>query len=197
MLTYNTQLRKLILPEYGRNIQNMVDYCLTIPDRQERTDCAYSIVSAMANLFPASKNNPDFRQQLWDHLAIMANFELDIDFPFEVIRKEQLTTLPDPIPYDNSQFRWRHYGKNVEYMIGRATEMPESPEREALILLLANHMKKLMLAVNPEGVDDAKIFNDLAIYSHGAIRLSTENCKLHEFKAEIPQQPSKKKKRKK
>ncbi len=197
MLTYNTQLRKLILPEYGRNIQNMVDHCMTIADRQQRTECAYSIVAAMANLFPASKNNPDFKRQLWDHLAIMSDFELDIDFPFDVVRPEQLNTLPDAIPYDTSMFRWRHYGKNLEYMIGRAVEMPVGPERDALVLLLANHMKKLMLAISPEGVDDEKVFNDLAIFSHGAIRLTPETCRLHEFKAEVIPQQSKKKKRKK
>lgn len=197
MLTYNTQLQKLILPEYGRNIQQMVDHCLSIDNREERTACAHSIISAMSNLFPASRNNPDFKQQLWDHLAIMSNFELDIDFPFDVVKKEQLSTRPEQVPYENGNFRWRHYGKNLEYMIERAVEMPEGPEREALVLLLANHMKKLMLAVNPEGVDDAKVFNDLAIYSRGAIRLSPENYKLHEFKAEIPPQTSKKKKKKK
>ncbi|MCM1021585.1 MAG: DUF4290 domain-containing protein [Muribaculum sp.] len=197
MLTYNTQLKKLILPEYGRNVQNMIDYCLSLADRQERNACAHTIIATMSNLFPASKNNPDFKHQLWDHLAIMADFELDIDYPFEIIRREQLSTTPDPIPYENGQFRWRHYGKCVEYMIGRAVDMPEGPERDALILLLANHMKKLMLSINPEGVDDTKVFNDLATYSHGVIRLSPENCKLHEFKAEIPQTPSKKRKRKK
>ncbi len=93
----------------------------------------------------------------------MSNFELDIDFPFDVVKKEQLSTRPEQVPYENGNFRWRHYGKNLEYMIGRAVEMPEGPEREALVLLLANHMKKLMLAVNPEGVDDAKVFNDLAV----------------------------------
>lgn len=196
MLNYNTQLKKLVLPEYGRNIQQMVDHCLTIEDREERTRCAYSIINTMGNLFPMLRDVEDFKHKLWDHLAIMADFRLDIDYPYEVIRPENLNTRPEKVEYTSSPIRYRHYGKSVELMIAKAAVMEPGEERDALVSLIAHHMKKMMLAVNKDGVDDAKIFKDLCEYSHGAIRLDAETCHLHEFK-EAPSPASGKKKKKK
>ena len=194
MLTYNTQLRPLILPEYGRNIQQMVDHCLTLEDKEERTACAHTIIKTMHTLFPSQGNAEEYRRKLWDHLAIMSNFALDIDWPYEVIMPESLNSQPDPVFYGANDIRHRHYGKTVELMIDRAAAMEPGEERDTLILLLANHMKKLMLAVNPEGVEDAKIFKDLLHMSHGAINLNPSDVHLHEFKAAPA--PSKKKKKK-
>ncbi len=196
MLRYNTQLKKLILPEYGRNIQQMVDHCLTIEDREERTRCAYSIINTMGNLFPNLRDIDDFRHKLWDHLAIMADFKLDIDYPYEVIKPENLNTLPEKVEYTNSPIRYRHYGKSIELMIAKASIMEPGEERDALISLIAHHMKKLMLAVNKDGVDDAKILKDLYEYSSGAIKLDPETYHLHEFK-EAPTPATGKKKKKK
>ncbi|MBD5258204.1 MAG: DUF4290 domain-containing protein [Barnesiella sp.] len=196
MLEYNTQLRRLVLPEYGRNIQKMVDHCLTIEDREERTRCAYSIITAMSNLMQLQKNN-DALSKLWDHLAIMSDFKLDIDYPTEIIQQESLNTKPEPVRNYSGGFAYRHYGQLLEGMISRAAEMPEGEEREALILLLANHMKKTMLAVNPDGVEDERIFRDLAELSHGDIRLSSETTRLHQFQeAPMPVNGKKKKKKK-
>ena len=117
MLTYNTQLKKLVLPEYGRNIQQMVDHCLTIEDREERTACAYSIINSMGNLFPQLRDVDDFKHKLWDHLAIMSDFKLDIDYPCDIIRPENLETRPDRIDYQLSPIKMRHYGKSIELMI--------------------------------------------------------------------------------
>lgn len=174
----------------------MVDYCLSIPDREERTVCAYSIIASMGNLFPELRDTPDFSHKLWDHLAIMSDFQLDIDYPCEVIRPESLESRPEPLTYKLSPIRMRHYGKHIQDMIQTAVEMPVGEEREALVMLIANHMKKLMLAVNPDGVDDAKIFKDLAMYSQGRIRLNPEDHHLHEFKAAPAPTTSKKKKKK-
>ncbi len=196
MLRYNTQQKKLILPEYGRNIQKMVDHCLTIEDRDERTRCARSIIASMGNLFPQLRDQEDFRHKLWDHLAIMSDFKLDIDYPCEVIKPDDLQTKPDMLEYRTSAIRRRHYGKNIELMIDKATSMEPGEERDALISLLANHMKKVMLSVNKDGVDDAKIFKDLAEFSHGAIMLDAETYHLHEFK-EAPAPVTGKKKKKK
>ena len=99
MLQYNSQLKKLVLPEYGRNVQQMVDYCLSIPDRQERTRCAYAIIDIMGNLFPHLRDIDDFKHKLWDHLAIMSDFKLDIDYPYPVVKRENLVTKPERIPY--------------------------------------------------------------------------------------------------
>lgn len=195
MLKYNTQQKKLILPEYGRNIQQMVDHCLTIEDREERTRCAYSIINTMGNLFPNLRDVEDFKHKLWDHLAIMSDFKLDIDYPCDIVRPESLNTLPEKVGYKLSPIKYRHYGKSIELMITKASAMEMGEERDALILLIANHMKKLMLSVNSDGVDDAKILKDLRDYSHGAINLDPDTYHLHEFK-EAPSQQNKRKKKK-
>lgn len=117
-------MEKLILPEYGRNIQNMVNHCLTIEDKEERTACAYAIVNTMGNLFPQLRDLSDFKHILWDHLAIMSNFKLDIDYPYEVIKEEKLNTKPERIEYSNSEnIRFVHYGKLIHSLIEKAIEM--------------------------------------------------------------------------
>lgn len=194
MLTYNTQLKRLILPEYGRNIQQMVDHCKTIESREERTACAHSIIKAMGILFPELRDGYD-NKKLWDHLAIMSDFELDIDYPCEVTSAETLTTPPDTIPYPATFIHYRHYGNIIERLIQKAVQMEDGPERQALVLYIANQMKKLLLAVNKDGVDDARIFRDLADYSHGQILLNPETTRLHEFKV-VPAPATGKKKRK-
>lgn len=195
MLTYNTQLKKLVLPEYGRNIQRMVDHCLTIEDRDERSHCARSIIQAMGNLFPELRDPESNNNKLWDHLVIMSDFKLDVDFPCEVIKAESLSTSPDAVKRDDSFIRYRHYGRMLPEMIAKAAAMDEGDERQALVLYLANHMKKLMLAVNKDGVDDAKIFKDLYEMSDGRINLDPATVHLHQF-MEAPTPAGKKKKKK-
>ncbi len=195
MLKYNTQQKKLILPEYGRNIQQMVDHCLTIEYRDERTRCAYSIINTMGNLFPNLRDIEDFKHKLWDHLAIMSDFKLDIDYPCEIVKPEYFNTVPQKVGYKLSPIKYRHYGKSIELMIAKASIMEMGEERDALVLLIANHMKKMMLSVNSDGVDDAKILKDLRDYSHGAINLDPDTYHLHDFK-EAPSQQNKRKKKK-
>lgn len=192
MYQYNTTKEQLILPEYGRNIQNMVDFCLTLGDREERTRCAHSIVHFMHNLFPEIT---DYKI-LWDHLNVMARFQLDIDFPVEVITQEQMNPRPTPIPYSDHKMRWRHYGRNIELMIDRVASLEDSEDKDKLISMLAHQMKKLQLIHNKEGVDDAKILRDLYIYSGGRIDLDPTTYLLHEFR-EAPQLTQTKKKKKK
>ncbi len=195
MLRYNTQLKRLVLPEYGRNIQSMVDHCLTIEDRQERTQCAYSIIASMANLFPELKSGGEYNHKLWDHLVIMSDFKLDIDFPCDVIQPDNLHTTPERVGYNTTTVHRRHYGQAIEMMVKHATTMEDGDERTELIRLLANQMKKLMMAVNKDGVEDEKIFKDLLEMSDGAINIKNEEMKLHDFI--IPAQPNGKKKKKK
>lgn len=182
MPDYNTQQKKLIMPEYGRNVQQMIDHCVSIEDREERTRCANTIINIMGNLFPHLRDVDDFKHKLWDHLAIMSDFKLDIDYPYEIIRKENLRTKPDRIPYTLTPIRYRHYGKTLERMIKKCEDYPDGPERDQLISLLANHMKKSFLTWNREVVDDDKIFKDLREYSHGKIDLSPETFRLKESK---------------
>ncbi len=195
MLTYTTHLKKLVLPEYGRNIQRMVDHCLTIEDRNERTRCAATIVKTMELLFPIQGHADAYRRKLWDHLAIMSDFALDVDLPFELVNKNSLDDRPQLLPYEQGELDHRHYGLLLQRTIATAAQMEPGEERDALVILLANHMKKLLLAVNPDGVDDAKVFKDLRVLSQGAIVLDPEKVSLHEFV--LPPVPTGKKKKKK
>lgn len=196
MLRYNTQQKRLILPEYGRNIQMMVDHCLTIENRDERTACAHTIITAMGNLFPELRDNEASRHKLWDHLAIMSGFNLDIDWPCEVISSHELETIPSKVPYPATHIRLRHYGHSIEQMIARAAAMEPGEERDELVDLLANQMKKMMMAVNSDSADDAKIYRDIAEYSHGEIRVNPEEHPLRDFKIVAPAPTGKKKKKK-
>lgn len=196
LLPYNTDQPPVVLPEYGRNIQKLIDYCVTIEDRDERTACAYSIADTMAGMFPELVGEDNDRHKIWDHINIISGFKLDIDFPCEVLTEEKLNPRPAPIPYPASKIRYRHYGKNIEQMIDILTEMEDGEEKDALISMIAHHMKKLMLLHNKEGVADAKILKDLAEYSRGKINLDPAVYLLHEFReSEKPVVKKNKKKR--
>lgn len=179
-MIYNTKQKQLVLPEYGRNIQNMVDFCITISDREERKRCANTIINIMGNMFPHLRDVNDFKHILWDHLAIMADFKLDIDYPYEIVRKEDLYSHPPKLPYNQGKITYKHYGKNLERMIKKATEYKDGEERNQLIKMLANHMKKSFLTWNKEVVDDRKIFKDLDELSKGNISLDENSHKLTE-----------------
>lgn len=196
MLTYNTQLKPLALPEYGRMIHQMVEYATQIPDREERTRCSFAIAKIMKNLFPQEFASPDGERKMWDHINIISDFKLDIDFPVEVSTAETIHPTPDPIPYGDQNIRHRYYGKNIQLMIDRVAELEESPEKDSLISMIAHHMKKLMFTHNKEGVNDARILRDLAEYSKGRIHLDPETYILHEFREIEPAQNGKKKKKK-
>ncbi|MBD5294035.1 MAG: DUF4290 domain-containing protein [Bacteroides sp.] len=197
MLQYNTKQEPLRMPEYGRHVQQMVDHCLTIDDRDERNLYARGIIDTICRLNPQQRTSPEWRAKLWDHLAIMSNFQLDIDYPEGCsITPEELNLRPEPMALPPRGMMRRVYGNNIDQMIDAAIAMaPDDPDREEFIILLANHMKKLMMTENPENATDARIFKDLAEMSGGHLRLSTQTTKLREF--EILEAPvSKKKKRK-
>lgn len=196
MLTYNTQLKPLALPEYGRMIHQMVEYATQIPDRDERTRCAFAIAKIMKNLFPQEFASPDGERKMWDHINIISDFKLDIDFPVEVSSAEAIHPKPEPIRYGDQNIRHRYYGKNIQLMIDRVAELEEGPEKDSLISMIAHHMKKLMFTHNKEGVNDARILRDLAEYSKGRIQLDPETYILHEFREIEPVQNGKKKKKK-
>lgn len=196
MLTYNTQLKPLALPEYGRMIHQMVEYATQIPDRDERTRCAFAIAKIMKKLFPQEFASPDGERKMWDHINIISDFKLDIDFPVEVSSAEAIHPKPEPILYGDQNIRHRYYGKNIQLMIDRVAELEEGPEKDSLISMIAHHMKKLMFTHNKEGVNDARILRDLAEYSKGRIQLDPETYILHEFREIEPVQNGKKKKKK-
>lgn len=185
-MKYNTQQRRLPLPEYGRSVQNMVDHALTIEDRAERQRCANTIVNIMGGMFPHLRDVADFKQKLWDHLAIMADFKLDIDYLVEIVKKESLEIKPQRIPYSQHDIRFRHYGRFVQDMIKLAVDYQEGEERNQLIRMIANHMKRDYLNWNKDGVEDQKILDDLCELSGGKIKLSAEDLRLTEQRTFIP-----------
>ncbi|NLO70587.1 MAG: DUF4290 domain-containing protein [Porphyromonadaceae bacterium] len=179
-MDYPTLQGKLMMPEYGRNVQKMVEHALTIDDREERTRCVNTIINIMGNLFPYLRDVSDFKHKLWDHIAIMSDFKLDIDYPYEIVKKENLHQRPESIPYKHSKITYMHYGRNLEDMIDCVSEYPEGDTKNELIRLLANQMKKCFLTWNKEVVDDKKIFDDLRELSNGKLDVSSDIFKLME-----------------
>ena len=179
MMEYNTKQKRLPLPEYGRSVQKMVDHALTLESREERQKCANTIVNIMASMFPNLRNLPDFERKLWDHLAIMSDFKLDIDYPVEVIKKEKFNEPPQRIPYQTGEVRHRHYGRIVEDMIAYACTLEEGEQRNKLIELIAIQMKKNHIAWNKDGVEDKRIYEDLKMYSKGQIDITEGEIKIN------------------
>ena len=179
-MEYNTQRKKMELPEYGRSVQNMVNHALTIEDRAERQRCAKTIINIMGGMFPHLRDVPDFKHKLWDHLAIMSDFKLDIDYPFEIVKKEDLVVKPEKLEYPNGALRYRHYGRFLEGMIKKAIEVENEGEKKQLINLLAIQMKKDLNNWNKEGIEDQKIVDDLREYTNGVIDLKVEDLRLGE-----------------
>jgi len=149
------------LPEYGRNIQNMVNHVLSIEDREMRNRAAQTVIDVMGNLNPHLRDIADFKHKLWDHIAIMADFKLDIDYPYSPPSPDLLQEKPKVVPYNQRRIKYKHYGRNMEDMINEAANYEEGEHKEVLIKMLANHMKKSFLSWNKDAVADEKILKDL------------------------------------
>ena len=177
MMEYNTKQKKLPLPEYGRSVQKMVDHALTIENREERQKCAETIVHIMKSMFP---DLPNQERKLWDHLAIMSDFQLDIDYPCEVIKPEEFHVAPQSIPYRSSEIKNRHYGRIVEEMIAHALTLEEGEEKERFVELILIQMKKNYIAWNKDGVEDRRIIEDLKFYTNGAINIADKEIRINQ-----------------
>jgi len=177
-MDYNTTRDKLIIKEYGRNIQKLIQRALEIEDREKRTEFAKMIVSVMGTMNPGIRDSGDYRHKLWDHLHIMSDFKLDIDSPYPPPSPDSLHKKPEPLQYKNSHIRYRMYGVNIVGMIEKATEYEEGEEKDALIKTIANHMKKSYLAWNRDSVSDDLIAEQLKILSKGKLVLK-EGMKLN------------------
>jgi hypothetical protein len=156
----------------------MVEYIKTIEDRDERNRLAHSVVSVMGNLNPHLRDINDFKHKLWDHLALIANFELDIDYPYDPPRPETFTERPKKVEYGTFPIRYKHYGRAIEMMIKSTSELPESEDRDRIFNQIGNHMKKAYLSWNRENVDDEVVLNDLKSLSNGIV--DTSKIKLAE-----------------
>lgn len=180
-MDYNTTRKKLILPEYGRSIQQMVDYIVTVDDRDERNRLAKSLIAVMGTMNPQYRDVNDFKHKLWDHLFIMSDFKLDIDSPYPVPTRETYAEKPQRIEYNKTPVHYKHYGRIIEDMVNKALEMEEGEKRDALKMLIANQMKKTNVAWNKESVSDEDIFCDLYQLSDGKLRAQA-GTKLVEVK---------------
>jgi hypothetical protein len=187
---YNTQRKRMELPEYGRNVQKMVDHIKTIKDRDERNRAAKTIISIMGNLNPHLRDIVDFKHKLWDHLAIIAEFDLDIDSPYPVPEITKLREKPKEIPYMQGEIRFLHYGRIIQLMINAATELEEGEEKEYLTTLIVNQMKKSYITWNRSQVADEVIINDMRVLSKGKLKM-TEGVRILEVRELLPQ-PKKK-----
>ena len=170
-LEYNTEREHLIIPEYGRHLQKMINYAKTRETKEERNKVAKAIISVMGNLQPHLRDVPDFQHKLWDQLFIMSNFELDADSPYEKPSEEELKSRPEPLKYPQNHPKYRFYGNNIKTMIDVAVSWEESELKEALKYTIANHMKKCFLNWNKDTVEDDVIFAHLFELSDGKINL--------------------------
>ncbi|SRX55723.1 DUF4290 domain-containing protein [Aequorivita sp. CIP111184] len=174
-IEYNTERPKLIIPEYGRHIQKMVDQAIATEDRDERNKIAKSIIAVMGNLNPHLRDVPDFQPMLWDQLFIISDFKLDVDSPFPIPSREELMERPEPLEYPQNFPKYRFYGNNIKRMIDVANSWEEGDKKEGLILTIANHMKKCFLNWNKDTVEDDVIFGHLFELSDGKINLKNSD----------------------
>lgn len=191
-MDYNTQRKHLVLPEYGRHIQQMVDQLLEISDRDERNKVAKSIIAVMGNMNPHLRDINDFKHKLWDHLHVMAGFNLDIDSPYPKPEAAVIYEKPKSVPYPSHPIRFKHYGRSISMMIEKAIEMEPGEQKEALTSLIANHMKKSYLIWNQDSVSDGDIIRDVKELSGGKLTLSPE-FEFNEVRENSNQHKSRKK----
>lgn len=179
-MEYNTDRTKLPMPEYGRHIQKMVDHICTIEDRDERNVAAKSLVKYMGNINPHLRDVHEFKPKLWEHLAVMADFDLDIDYPYDRPERKDIDHSIERLPYSDNVPRYGHYGKLLEKMIEKAIAFEEGEKRARLVMLIANHMKRTFLSWNKDVVTDEQIIDDLKKLSKGEIDITGK--KLNEVK---------------
>jgi len=187
-MKYNVDREKLMLPEYGRHIQKMINHCVSITDDEKRNHCANTITTVMGNLNPHLRDVPDFQHKLWDHLFIMSDFKLKINSPYPVPAKEEFQKLPRKLDYPKGIKKYRYYGRNIIKMIKVAVSWEEGDKKTALIYTIANHMKKSFLKWNKDTVNDQLIWEHLNDLSDGQLKIKGELDELTAANTERVQQ---------
>jgi hypothetical protein len=177
-IEYNTERSKLIIPEYGRHMQKMVEHAIAIEDVAERNKVAKAIIDVMGNMNPHLRDVNDFKHKLWDQLFIISDFKLDVESPFDKPSREELAAKPERLPYPQNFPKYRFYGNNIKRMIDVALSWEEGELKQALIGTVANHMKKCFLNWNKDTVEDAVIFSHLYELSNGGIDITTNDLVL-------------------
>ena len=173
-MQYNTQREQLVMPEYGRGIQYMVDLAISLPDKQERQRCANTIVAIMSRIQPENSNAADFELRLWNHLAKISRYKLDIDYPVEIVPEQEALEHPKPLHYPMQKIRRRHYGHLVESALKYAQTLPEGDERTALVGMVANQMKQNLFVWNRDSMDENLVMQDIKRYTDGQLQLQPD-----------------------
>ncbi|SUJ22614.1 Uncharacterised protein [Sphingobacterium spiritivorum] len=168
---YNSTRPKLILAEYGRNVQNMVDYISSLPTKEERNRHAQVVIDMMGVLNPHLRDVADFKHKLWDHLQIISDFKIDVDSPYPIQSRENVKHQPEMLGYPQHNIRFKHYGHTVETMVSKARLITDEPKRNQMILSIANFMKMAYLTWNKDSVSDEQILQDLKELSKGELFL--------------------------
>ena len=181
-LDYNTMREKLVLPEYGREIQQMVDYCIELEDRKERQRCAESIIKIMDRMFSENRGLENHEQKLWDHLAIMSDFQLDIDYPFDVSNAAKIAKKPETVEYPNQRIPVRHYGAMLFEIFEKLKHMEPGKERDELVKLTANQMHRNLMQWSHGSCDEQKVAADLARFTDGNIKLDLKQFVFEKVK---------------
>jgi len=189
-LEYNSLREHLIIPEYGRHLQKLVNRCITLETKEERNKMANAIIEVMGNLQPHLRDVPDFKHKLWDQLFIMSDFKLDADSPYPQPSKEELSAKPQVLGYPKSASKYKFYGNNIQIMIDTALTWEEGELKDALIFTIANHMKKCYLNWNKDTVEDVVIFKHLKELSDGKINLTVNEETLSESKNLLRKKPT-------
>jgi len=172
-MDYSTKRGRLILPEYGRNIQRMVDYIKTIQDRDTRNQAAQEIINIMGNLNPHLRDINDFKHKLWDQLSQMADFDIDIDSPYPTPQKETFDEKPNVVPYTTGSLKYKYLGRIMQKLIKAATAIEDKEKKDELVRIITNHMKKLYMIWNKDTVEDSDIFEKLVELSNGELKVET------------------------
>jgi hypothetical protein len=174
-MQYNTQREQLVMPEYGRGVQMMVDMAVQIEDRNERQRCANTIVKIMASLLPSSTSKEDEQHRLWNHLARIAHYKLDIDYPVNIVPQEEVQAHPAPLPYPMKAIKRRHYGYLVEQTLDYAKTLEDEEMRRFVTESIANQMKQDLFIWNRDSMDNALVAQDIERYTHGKLQLDLDN----------------------
>lgn len=182
-LDYNTQREKLVMPEYGREIEKMVEVAVGLPTKEERMRCAHSIIRQMEMKNPQVCDSHDYQQTLWDHLYLMSHKQLDIDWPFDVSEAEKILSKPEPMAHPTGSARMRHYGRLIEELFEKLKTMPEGEERDELVRLTANQMKRNLAAWGHGSMDDEKVADDLARFTDGKIQIDLSSFRFESMAA--------------
>ena len=193
-LDYNTKREKLVMPEYGREIQKMVAHAVSLPTKEERQHCAETIIQLMETKVPQLADSSNYEQTLWDHLYLMSHKELDINWPYDVSEAEKIHSKPQPLKLPKENVRLRHYGRLIEELFEKLKSMPAGDERDALTEYTANQMKRDLATWGHGSMDDERVANDLARFTDGVIQLDLNSFRFE--KVNVANDDSKKKKKK-